>query len=121
MDMDKHLGKPLPRLAKMPLLKSWEEKLSKTLRVAFLSFDDDARAAVHFLSSQPKGGVRRSYHLGDFGTRLRWLHEIGTMDMLPVQILVDPEGVVQCVALRSVRETDLSEIEKLVGQRSTSP
>lgn len=103
-------------LQDMPLLKLWEVKLAERLRVVFVSVDDDQRAAVRVMASQPKTGVRRSYHLDDVVAREEWMSSIGVPQTLPVQVLVDPEGVVQCVAIRVVGATDLPEIEALVSR-----
>ncbi|NUP11874.1 MAG: TlpA family protein disulfide reductase [Polyangiaceae bacterium] len=106
-----------PCLEEIPLLKQWETKLKDKLRVEFVSVDDDARLAVRFLNSQPKGGVRRSHHIEDVDARTKWFETMGaTTSTLPLQILVDPDGVVQCVANGSVRASDLPEIEALVAK-----
>jgi thiol-disulfide isomerase/thioredoxin len=106
-----------PCLEEIPLLKQWETKLKDRLRVAFLSVDDDERLASRFLAKQPKDGVRKSHHLGDVDARGKFFESIGApMGTLPMQILVDPEGVVRCVANGSVQASDLPEIEALVAK-----
>jgi thiol-disulfide isomerase/thioredoxin len=106
-----------PCLEEIPLLKQWEDKLKDKLRVAFVSFDDDPRLAVRFLASQPKDGVRRSHHLEDMDARKSWLESMGaSASTLPLQVLVDPQGVVRCIASGSVKAADLPEIEALVSK-----
>lgn len=106
-----------PCVEEIPLLREWEEKLKSKLRVAFVSFDDDPRVAVRFLSSQPKGGVRRSYHLEDMNARRAWLDSMGaTASTLPLQVLLDPEGGVRCVANGSIKPADFAEIQALVSK-----
>lgn len=101
-----------PCLEEIPLLKSWE---GERLRVAFVSVDDDPRLAERFLAKQPKTGVRRSFLLDKPDARKEWLESIGaTLSSLPLQILVDPQGTVRCVANGSVYPTDLPEIQALI-------
>jgi thiol-disulfide isomerase/thioredoxin len=105
-----------PCVEEIPLLHSWETKLADRLRVVFVSFVDDPRLAERFLKSQPKTGVRRSYHLLDLERRRSWLQSLGLADnaLLPVQILLDPEGAIRCISQGRILAGNLPEVEALV-------
>lgn len=97
------------------MLASWQSKLGGKLRVEFVSIDDDERQAVKFLSSQPKGGVRRSHHIPDPKDRNDWLSAMGaSMARLPIHILVDPTGEVRCTVNGAITAQDFAEVEGLV-------
>ncbi len=102
-----------PCKEEMPVLKAWESRLGDLLRVAFVSIDDDERLSRRFLDSQPQGGVRASYHLGELEARKAWLDAIalGELSKLPVHVLVDPQGVVRCVIDGAIETQDLPAIE----------
>lgn len=104
-----------PCLEEIPLLKSWEAKMSDRLRVVFVSIDDDPRLAVRFLTAQPKEGVRKSHHLGEIGTRAEWFETLGaSTSTLPVQILLDPDGGVRCVEGGAIDAADLPAVQALI-------
>lgn len=104
-----------PCLEEIPMLASWQSKLGGKLRVEFVSIDDDERQAVKFLSSQPKGGVRRSHHIPDPKDRNDWLSSMGaSLARLPIHILVDPAGEVRCTVNGAITAQDFAEVEGLV-------
>jgi thiol-disulfide isomerase/thioredoxin len=108
-----------PCKEEMPVLRAWEERLGGLLRVAFVSIDDDERLSKRFLDGQPKGGVRRSYHLGELETRKKWLSAIGLEEVstLPVHVLVDPEGAVRCVIKGAIEPQDLPGVEAFLHRK----
>ncbi len=108
----------VPCKEEMPLLRAWESKLERSLRVVFVSIDDDLRLAQKFLDQQPKAGVRRSYHLPP-EPRDAWLETVGltSLTKLPSHVILDPAGKVRCVVQGAIEERDFVEVESLLTTR----
>ena len=108
-----------PCKEEMPRLRCWEQKLGTGghFRVLFVSMDDDDRQLHGFLDKQPEGGVRSTYWLPDGKKREDFLKEahVDEDTALPVQILVDPEGEVRCVVNGAVEDSDLAQVQKIIG------
>jgi len=101
----------------MPRLLSWEQKLASeatTLKVAFVSIDDDARQLETFLAAQPPTGVQKAYWLRDGQERLAWLKEAGmeSEPELPAHLLVDPSGRVRCKQQGAIEDADYGEVAR---------
>jgi len=113
----------VPCREEMPRLLSWEQKLASeqtTLKVAFVSIDDDARQLETFLATQPPTGVQKAYWLRDGQERLAWLKEAGmeTEPELPAHLLVDPNGRVRCKQQGAIEDADYVEVVKILrGER----
>jgi thiol-disulfide isomerase/thioredoxin len=113
----------VPCREEMPRLLGWEQKAAgerTTLKVAFVSIDDDARQLETFLAAQPPTGVRRTYWLRDGQERLGWLKEAGMEGEpeLPAHLLVDPSGKVRCKQQGAVEDGDYVEVLKILrGER----
>jgi thiol-disulfide isomerase/thioredoxin len=114
----------VPCREEMPRLLAWQQKAAgerTTLKVAFVSIDDDARQLDTFLAAQPPTGVQKTYWLRDGQERLNWLKEAG-MDgepELPAHVLVDPSGKVRCKQQGAIEDGDYVEVLKILrGERS---
>jgi thiol-disulfide isomerase/thioredoxin len=113
----------VPCKEEMPRLLSWEQKAAgerTTLKVAFVSLDDDARQLETFLAAQSPSGVQKAYWLRDGQERLAWLKEAGMdgVPELPAHLLVDPSGKVRCKQQGAVEDADYVEVAKILrGER----
>jgi thiol-disulfide isomerase/thioredoxin len=107
----------VPCKEEIPRLRSWEKKLGTSLRLRFVSLDDDERQLNQFLSQQPADGVRSTYWLKDGKQREEWLSELGmdTDPELPAHVLVDPSGKVRCKLEGAVEDADYARVAELVG------
>lgn len=102
-----------PCKEEIPRLKSWEQKLGGTMSVAFVSLDDDERQMTKFLEAQPAGGLRATYWAPEGKPRAAFLSELRLRadPQLPMQILVDPQGVVRCVIDGAVDDGDFTQVQ----------
>jgi thiol-disulfide isomerase/thioredoxin len=113
----------VPCREEMPRLLGWEQKTAgerTTLKVAFVSVDDDGRQLETFLGAQPPTGVQKAYWLRDGQERTAWLKEAGMdgVPELPAHILVDPSGKVRCKQQGAIEEADYAEVVKILrGER----
>jgi thiol-disulfide isomerase/thioredoxin len=108
-----------PCKEEMPRLLQWEKRLSGKLSIRFVSLDDDERQFRRFLQSQPKDGVRASYWLPEGKTRNAWLNDLKLDEdpELPVQILVNPRGLVHCIIEGAVEDGDFPRVALIVDGR----
>lgn len=104
-----------PCKEEIPRLRGWEQKLSSSLRVRFVSLDDDERQLDKFLNEQPATGVRASLWLKPGANRDGFLQGLKLGDpSLPAHALVDPQGKVRCAFSGAVEDGDLPQIESIV-------
>jgi thiol-disulfide isomerase/thioredoxin len=111
-----------PCKEEIPRLKAWETKLAQAgtpINLAFLSLDDDDRQARRFLDSQPPGGLKASWWLQEGKGRTAWLEGLRMKSdiQLPVQILVDPAGVIRCVVDGAIDDSDFPQVQAIVAKR----
>jgi thiol-disulfide isomerase/thioredoxin len=111
-----------PCKEEIPRLKAWETKLAQAgtpINLAFLSLDDDERQARRFLDSQPVGGLKASWWLQEGKGRNAWLENLRMKSdvQLPVQILVDPAGVIRCVIEGAIDDGDFPQVQAIVAKR----
>jgi thiol-disulfide isomerase/thioredoxin len=113
----------VPCKEEIPRLKSWEQRSASertTLKVAFVSMDDDARQLETFLGAQPESGLTSSYWLKDGPGRAAWLKEAGFAGdpELPSHLLIDPAGKVRCRQQGAIEDADFTEVLKILrGER----
>jgi thiol-disulfide isomerase/thioredoxin len=110
-----------PCKEEMPRLLAWQDRLARagtTMRLAFVSLDDDPRQLEQFLAQQPADGVRASYWLDDGPARVAWLSSLKMKSSpeLPEHALVDPTGHVRCFIEGAVDEADYAEIAALTAR-----
>lgn len=103
-----------PCKEEIPMLLDWEKKLSGSLRVAFVSMDDDVRLSEKFLA-----GVDKPSYLLEAKERDAWLDGVGlgARTTLPAHVLVDPAGKIRCVVRGSIEARDYAEVESLVKSK----
>lgn len=101
-----------PCKEEIPMLLEWEKKLSGSLRVAFVSMDDDVRLSEKFLA-----GIDKPSYLLEVKERDAWLDGVGlgARTTLPSHVLVDPGGKIRCVVRGSIEARDYPEVEALVA------
>ncbi|MBI5538110.1 MAG: TlpA family protein disulfide reductase [Deltaproteobacteria bacterium] len=109
----------VPCKQEMPILLRWQAKLGSSMRLVFVSLDDDERQLMKFLESQPATGVRTSHWLPDGNVRENWLGamKLKSSPQLPVQILVNPAGRVHCIIEGAIEESDFAQVSAIVTGR----
>ncbi len=109
-----------PCREEIPRLLRWEGSVHGIMRVEFISLDDDRADAVQFLQKQPAEGLRASYWLPSGKERASWMDEahLSEESSLPLQLLVDPSGTVQCMVLRAVDDNDFQAVEDILGVKA---
>jgi thiol-disulfide isomerase/thioredoxin len=109
----------VPCKEEMPRVLQWSAKLSGSMRLAFVSLDDDERQLLRFLETQPSAGVRSSYWLPEGTTRDGWLSamRLKASPQLPVQVLVNPSGKVHCIIEGAVEDSDFAQLAAIVASR----
>jgi thiol-disulfide isomerase/thioredoxin len=113
----------VPCKEEIPRLRGWERTLARepvSLRLVFLSIDDDRRQLESFLAGQSRDGLTATYWLEDGAGRTAWLRDIGFRGdpELPAHVLVDPSGKVRCRQQGAVEDADLVEVVKILrGER----
>jgi thiol-disulfide isomerase/thioredoxin len=109
----------IPCKEEIPRLKTWEQKLATSLRVRFISLDDDDRQLGRFLEQQPPTGVRASLWLKPGNHRDSFLEglKLKSSPSLPAHALVDPQGRVRCAFEGAVDDSDYGQIETIVARR----
>ena len=108
-----------PCKEEIPRLRGWEQKLASSLRVKFVSLDDDERQLGKFLGDQPATGVRAALWLKPGPTRDGFLKglKLAESPSLPAHALIDPQGQVRCAFEGAVDEGDFTQLESIVGRR----
>lgn len=107
-----------PCKEEIPRLRSFAAQ-EKTVRVAFVSLDDDERQSRRFLDAQPAGGFRASYWLKDDKAREAFLQplRIDTVPTLPFHLLFDPDGKLRCRIDGAIDDQDLPALRTLFSAR----
>lgn len=105
-----------PCLEEMPMLGRWRDALVRERRPFALelwSVDEDLSALQERVKAGVPGPVR---HIRSPDTLADYLQTLG-MDrdaVLPIHMLVDPQGMLRCVRVGSVRPADWGTVRKLV-------
>ncbi len=106
----------VPCKQELPLLLRWQSTLSQQLDFVFVSLDDDERQLRDFLMRQTQSGLESSYWLPDGAARQAWLQALNldTEPELPLQLLLDPEGMLRCRVNGAVEPQDLAALQRIV-------
>lgn len=109
-----------PCKEEMPLLSAWASRLRErgtSLRVLFMSVDDDERQLTRFMDDQGRTLPDEFRWIQDESARSRFYRALGIADppTLPVQVLLDPQGRVRCLRVGSVTAHDLDEAARRFG------
>lgn len=109
----------VPCKDELPLLFKWQEDLGDRLSFAFISLDDDERQLREFMERQPATGLRSTYWLPDGELRQSWLELLNTHvePELPLQLLIDPSGMLRCRVDGAVEAEDRAALERIIASR----
>jgi hypothetical protein len=106
----------VPCKEELPTLLAWQKALGPQLELAFVSMDDDERQLREFLERQPPAGLKGTYWLPDGEIRQSWLQALGEKaePELPLQLLIDPSGMLRCRIGGAVEPADLAVLSRIV-------
>jgi thiol-disulfide isomerase/thioredoxin len=106
----------VPCKEELPLLFHWQKSLEGQVHFRFISLDDDERQLRDFLARESADGLTRSYWLPDGGVRQAWLEalKLSAEPELPLQLLIDPNGMLRCRVQGAVEPADLQTLERIV-------
>jgi thiol-disulfide isomerase/thioredoxin len=106
----------VPCKEELPLLFRWQKSLESDVRFRFISLDDDERQLRDFLARETANGLTRTYWLPDGGVRQAWLEalKLTSEPELPLQLLIDPNGMLRCRVQGAVEPADLATLERIV-------
>lgn len=106
----------VPCKQELPLLFQWRKSLASDVRFRFISLDDDERQLRDFLAREGAGGLTSSYWLPDGAVRQAWLAalKLESEPELPLQLLIDPNGMLRCRVQGAVEPADLAALERIV-------
>jgi thiol-disulfide isomerase/thioredoxin len=106
----------VPCKQELPLLLGWQVNLAAQLAVTFISLDDDERQLRDFLERQPAEGLKASYWLPDGPVREAWLQALSlkTEPELPLQLLIDPDGLIRCRVQGAIEPQDLAALRRIL-------
>jgi thiol-disulfide isomerase/thioredoxin len=109
----------VPCKEELPILFNWQQQLGERVAFTFVSMDDDERQLREFMEKQPEGGLRQTQWLPDGAVRNAWLEALGLSDepQLPLQVLLDPKGMLRCRVEGAVEAKDLATLRELVAAR----
>lgn len=107
----------VPCKEELPVLFRWREALAERVEFRFVSLDDDERQLREFLAREPATGLTSTYWLPDGAVRQGWLEALGLSSEpeLPLQLLIDPKGMLRCRVEGAIEPSDLPTLERLTG------
>ena len=106
-----------PCLAEMPVIVKWPEKLAAKgapIDLQLLSVDEDAALLAAFTKGHPE--VQGSLHMQDGTQATAWVQGMGleVNPVLPLHVLVDPQGRTRCVRSGALDHAHAAAIEAVV-------
>lgn len=106
----------VPCKEELPILLGWQKQLQGELSFRFVSMDDDERQLRDFLKREPVEGLSSTYWLPDGSVRKSWLEalKLESEPELPLQLLIDPEGMLRCRVQGAVEAEDLAALERII-------
>jgi thiol-disulfide isomerase/thioredoxin len=106
----------VPCKEELPILFGWQQQLGSRVAFTFVSMDDDERQLREFLEKQPATGLRQTQWLPDGAVRKAWLEALGLSSEpeLPLQVLLDPKGMIRCRVEGAVEAKDLELLAAIV-------
>lgn len=107
-----------PCLAEMPTIVQWPDKLAAkgaAIDLRLLSVDEDRAALSAFVRSHPE--VQGGLHMQDGAQATAWMQQLGLdiNPVLPLHILVDPQGRTRCVRSGALDHSHMSAIAAVVS------
>ncbi|HWO12177.1 MAG TPA: TlpA disulfide reductase family protein [Polyangiaceae bacterium] len=105
----------VPCKEELPVLFRWREAFAGRVEFRFVSLDDDERQLREFLSREPPTGLTSTYWLPDGALRQGWLDALGLSSEpeLPLQLLIDPQGMLRCRVEGAIEPSDLDTLDRL--------
>jgi thiol-disulfide isomerase/thioredoxin len=106
----------VPCKQELPLLFSWQKALKDEVAFRFISMDDDERQLRDFLGREGQGGLTETYWLPDGAVRRAWLDalDLRSEPELPLQLLIDPKGMLRCRVQGAVEAEDLATLRRIL-------
>jgi thiol-disulfide isomerase/thioredoxin len=107
----------VPCKEELPLLFRWQKQLEGRVTFRFVSMDDDERQLRDFLAREPAEGLSSTYWLPDGALRQAWLAalKLESEPELPLQLLIDPNGMLRCRVQGAVEPVDLATLERIIS------
>lgn len=107
----------VPCKEELPLLFRWQKALDGQVNFRFVSMDDDERQLRDFLEREPQGGLTSTYWLPDGAVRQGWLEALKLTGEpeLPLQLLIDPNGMLRCRVQGAVEAEDLATLRRIIA------
>ena len=107
-----------PCVEEMPLISSWETKLSAEgaqVDLQFLSVDDTADKVTTFRGTHPS--TPESARIKSLDLLSPWLGSVGLDDsaVLPLHLFVNPKGDLTCVRMGSVGDADYEVVKAVLS------
>jgi len=105
----------VPCKEELPVLFRWRDALAERVEFRFVSLDDDERQLREFLAREPATGLTSTYWLPDGAVRQGWLEALGLSSEpeLPLQLLIDPKGMLRCRVEGAIEPSDLETLARL--------
>lgn len=105
----------VPCKEELPELFRWRGALAERVEFRFVSLDDDERQLREFLAREPATGLTSAYWLPDGAVRQGWLEALGLSSEpeLPLQLLIDPKGMLRCRVEGAIEPSDLPALQRL--------
>jgi thiol-disulfide isomerase/thioredoxin len=106
----------VPCKEELPILFRWQKQLEGQVNFRFISMDDDERQLRDFLVREPAGGLTNTYWLPDGAIRKSWLEALSldSEPELPLQLLIDPDGMLRCRVQGAVEPEDLATLQRII-------
>jgi thiol-disulfide isomerase/thioredoxin len=106
----------VPCKDELPILFRWQKQLGGDVNFRFVSMDDDERQLRDFLAREPPDGLTSTYWLPDGALRQAWLEalKLQSEPELPLQLLIDPNGMLRCRVQGAIEPQDLATLERIV-------
>jgi thiol-disulfide isomerase/thioredoxin len=108
-----------PCVREMPMLKLWQQQLSKLgqpFDLWFVSVDQEKAELDKFLLEHPDLAAVNTLRITSADAMEPWFKSLGVnaMASVPIHILVAPGGAVRCVRTGSLNDGDFSLVKNLV-------
>jgi len=109
----------VPCVREMPALVKWREQIEASgtpLDLKFLSVDEEDAPVKSFLRRTPSVAAHASYRAGEHAPLEAAIKPLGlgSLDTIPMHILVAPDGRVRCARAGALNDDDFALVRGLV-------
>lgn len=109
----------VPCIREMPALVKWREQIEASgppLNLKFLSVDEEDAPVKAFLKKAPAVAAHPSFRAGEHAPLEAAIRPLGlgSLDTIPMHILVAPDGRVRCARAGALNDDDFSLVKKLI-------